>query len=108
MKIAIRALIGALAMAAQLAFALDLSSAKSQGMVGERSDGYLGLVMPDASADARRLVEDVNRQRRAQFEQIAARNGISVDEAAKVFAREAVQRTQPGNYIQGPQGWLRK
>ena len=33
----------------------------------------------------------------------ALRAGLSA-----VFAREALQRTQTGNYVQGPGGWVRK
>ena len=63
----------------------------------------------DAPADVKALVTDVNGQRKAQFAQIAAKNGIAVEEAAKVFAREAAARTAPGNYIQNPAGgWVKK
>lgn len=108
MKNAIKAAILGLALFAAAVHALDLAGAKSQGWLGEQRDGYLGLVRADAPAEAKQLLEQVNRQRRAQFEQIATRNGISVDEAAAVFAREAAQRTQPGNYIQGQGGWVKK
>ena len=91
------------------AFAADLTSAKQQGWIGEQSNGYLGLVKSGAPADVAALVGDVNSQRKAQFAQIAAKNGIAVEEAAKVFAREAAERTVPGNYVQTPAGaWVRK
>ena len=108
MKTRFKAAIIAALLLAGAAQALDLAGAKSQGWLGEQRDGYLGLVKPEAPAEARQLLEQVNRQRRAQFEQIAARNGITQDEAAAVFAREAAQRTQAGNYVQGPAGWIRK
>ena len=108
MNATIKAAILGLALLAGAVHALDLAGAKSQGWLGEQRDGYLGLVRTDAPPEARQLLEQVNRQRRTQFEQIAARNGISVDEAAAVFAREAAQRTQPGNYVQGQGGWVRK
>ncbi len=91
------------------AFAADLATAKSQGWIGEQNDGYLGFIKSNAPADVKTLVADVNRQRKAQFAQIAARNGISESEAAKIFAREAATRTASGNYIQNPAGaWVRK
>ena len=108
MKHSFKLMILAILLAVQGAYALDLAGAKAQGWVGEQRDGYLGLVKSDAPDEVRNLVDEVNRQRRAQFEQIAAKNGIPADEAAKVFAREAAQRTQPGNYLQGPGGWIRK
>ncbi len=91
------------------AFAADLKTAKEQGWVGEQNNGYLGLVRGDAPPDIKALVADVNGQRKAQFTQIATKNGIADTEAAKVFAREAAERTLPGNYIQNPSGaWLKK
>ena len=90
-------------------FAADLSTAKSQGWVGEQNDGYLGVVKGNAPADVKALVADVNRQRKARFAQIAVKNGIPEAEAAKIFAREAETRTTAGNYIQNPAGaWVKK
>ncbi|MGB9495308.1 MAG: YdbL family protein [Azonexus sp.] len=91
------------------AFAADLTKAKEQGWIGEQNNGYLGLVKSNAPADLKALVADVNGQRKVQFSQIATKNGIAEAEAAKVFAREAAERTLPGNYIQSPAGaWLKK
>lgn len=91
------------------AFAADLKAVKEQGWVGEQTNGYLGFVRSDAPADVKALVADVNSQRRAEFTQIATKNGIGEAEAAQVFAREAFERTLPGNYIQNPAGgWVKK
>ena len=91
------------------AFAADLTAAKNQGWIGEQNNGYLGVVKSDAPADVKALVADVNGQRKAQFTQIATKNGIAEAEAAKIFAREAAARTSPGNYIQNPAGvWVKK
>ena len=91
------------------AFAADLTKAKEQGWIGEQNNGYLGLVKSNAPADLKALVADVNGQRKVQFSQIATKNGIAEAEAAKVFAREAAERTLPGNYIQSPAGaWVKK
>lgn len=91
------------------AYAADLPGAKAQGLIGEQSDGYLGLVKGDAPADVKALVAQVNGQRKAHFAQIAAKNGIPEAEAAKVFAREAAERTLPGNFIQSASGaWVKK
>jgi uncharacterized protein YdbL (DUF1318 family) len=91
------------------AFAADLTTAKEQGWVGEQNNGYLGLVRSDASPDLKALVADVNGQRKAQFTKIATKNGIAEAEAARIFAREAAERTLPGNYIQNPAGgWVKK
>ena len=109
MKTLIRACFLSLLLLMSGAFAADLATAKSQGWIGEQNDGYLGVVKGNAPADVKALVADVNRQRKSQFAQIAAKNGITEAEAAKVFAREASTRTTAGNYIQNPAGaWVKK
>ena len=109
MKTVMKTSMLSLLLATSFAFAADLPTAKKQGLIGEQNNGYLGLVKGDAPPDVKALVADVNGQRKAQFKQIAAKNGIAEDEAAKVFAREAAARTAPGNYIQNPSGgWVKK
>lgn len=109
MKILIKACLLSLLLMMHGAFAADLKTAKDQGWVGEQNNGYLGLVKSDAPADLKALVADVNSQRKTQFMQIAAKNGIAEAEAAKIFAREAEARTSSGNYIQNPAGgWVKK
>ena len=109
MKNSLKAILFGLLLTASTAFAADLTTVKAQGLVGEQNNGYLGLVKGDAPPDVKALVADVNGQRKAQFKQIAAKNGIAEDEAAKVFAREAAARTAPGNYIQNQSdGWMKK
>ena len=109
MKTLIQACLLSLVLIMHGAFAADLKTAKEQGWIGEQNNGYLGLVKSDAPADMKALVADVNGQRKTQFTQIAAKNGIAEAEAARIFAREAAERTLPGNYIQNPAGgWVKK
>lgn len=109
MKTLIKICLLSLALMAHGAFAADLTAAKQQGLIGEQNNGYLGLVRADAPADVKALVADINAQRKNQFAQIAAKNGIAETEAAKIFAREAEARTSPGNFIQNPAGaWVKK
>lgn len=90
-------------------FAADLKTAKAEGWIGEQQDGYLGLVKANAPADVKALVTEVNGQRKAHFAQIAAKTNVSLTQAAQVFAKEAAERTEPGNYIQDSAGnWVRK
>ena len=109
MKNSLKAILFGLLLTASTAFAADLKTVKEQGLVGEQNNGYLGFVKSDAPADVKALVNDINSKRKAQFAQIATKNGITEAEAAKVFAREAAGRTQPGNYIQNAAGgWVKK
>ena len=45
------------------------------GAVGERVDGYLGVVGSSAPADVAQLVEQINAERRAKYADIAGKQG---------------------------------
>lgn len=91
----------------QLAFALSLDQAKSQGLVGERQDGYLGVVSGGAEAEA--LVKSINNQRRAVYQESAAKNGTSQAAVEAVAGQKAQSLTPAGQYIQGSNGsWVKK
>ena len=109
MKTVMKTSLLSLLLATSLVFAADLTTAKQQGLIGEQNNGYLGLVNNQAPADVKALVNETNSRRKTQFAQIAAKNGVTEAEAAKVFAREAAERTLPGNYIQNASGaWIKK
>ena len=94
------------AMLAVGAWALDLEDAKSRGLVGEREDGYLGVVAGGGEVEA--LVRDINDRRREKYEEIAARRGTSVDAVELLAGQKAIERTEPGHYIQQAGRWMRK
>lgn len=90
-----------------ITYALDLEQAKAQGLVGEQPDGYLGVVK--ATPEAVALAADINKKRRAAYEDIARKNGITVEQVAVLAGEKAIARTAPGNYIRTPDGrWIRK
>ena len=51
------------------AWAISLDDAKNQGLVGEDSSGYLGLVVQNAEAKA--VVDEINAKRKAQYLKLA-------------------------------------
>lgn len=107
---AIRQFVAALllALAFQSAWALDIHSAKDQGLVGEANTGYLAAV-GSPSAEVRALVADVNRKRRAEFQRTAEKTGATLEQVQFRFWELAVQRTRPGHYYQDRQGnWKKK
>ena len=89
------------------AFALSLHEAKAKGLVGEKSTGYLGAVNP-SNAEAQAMIEDVNQKRRQAYEDIAKRNRTSVQAVETLAGEKAIQNTKPGNFIEGPGGWMKK
>jgi hypothetical protein len=90
-----------------LALALDLDTAKAQGLVGEQPNGYLGVVQ--ATPAAVELAATINAQRRAAYERIARDNGIPLDQVANLAGQKAIERTARGGYVKTPDGqWVRK
>ncbi|PIW31183.1 MAG: DUF1318 domain-containing protein [Rhodospirillales bacterium CG15_BIG_FIL_POST_REV_8_21_14_020_66_15] len=90
------------------ALALDLDGAKRQGLIGERPDGYLGVVAA-GRADVRTLVNDINARRRAQYQSIAQKNGTSLAAVEQVVGQKLISRAAPGEYVMTPGGqWVRK
>ena len=93
-------MVGSLALGwAAMAFAVDLATAKRDGLVGERADGYLGVVEASAGADVRALVDDVNGKRKAQYERIAAKNGIALTDVEARAGQKTIAKTAPGGWV---------
>lgn len=94
--------------ALQTAWAIDLQSAKEQGLVGEANTGFVAAVGAAPSADVAALIADVNRKRQAEFESTAAKTDATVEQVRFRFYQLAVQRTAPGHYYQDASGAWRK
>lgn len=92
------------------AFAMDLDSAKAQGLVGEQLNGYIGLVTASATPDVKNLVADINARRRAAYEKVAAQTqGASLGDVEKLAAVKLIARTPRGQMVQDASGkWVRK
>lgn len=90
------------------ALAADLNQAKQDGLVGERADGYLGLVVASAPADVTRLVTEINAKRKAQYQRIAKTNGITIDQVQALAGKKAIEKTRNGGWVRLNGGWQRK
>lgn len=92
-----------------ISFALTLQEAKSEGLVGEQRNGYVGLVVESAPAEVLALARDINNQRRELYKQIARQNNISVEQVAALAFEKAVEATPAGQYLQEVSGsWVKK
>lgn len=89
-------------------FAMDLQQAKSEGLVGEQLNGYLGVVSAESSSDVRELVSKVNAKRKGKYESIAAKNSTSLETVELLAGKKAIEKTRAGNYIQTATGWKKK
>jgi uncharacterized protein YdbL (DUF1318 family) len=93
----------------QNAWAIDISDAQAQGLIGEANTGYIAAVESPASAEVRALIADVNAKRKAQFDATAKKTGTKTDQVAYRFYELAVQKTAPGGYYQDSGGrWKKK
>lgn len=78
--------------------------ARSEGLIGEKTDGYLGFVTPPSPA-IRALVEDLNIKRKAKYTEEALAEGATVEEMAfRTGCRLIKERTVPGEKYQAPDG----
>lgn len=98
-----------LAFAWQAAWAIDIHTAKDQGLVGEANTGYLAAVKTPPSTEVAALISSVNQKRKAEFEKAAASTGATLEQVRLRFYQLAVQRTEAGHYYQDTDGnWHRK
>jgi len=93
---------------AGLAFGAELDQAKSAGLIGERADGYLGLVEKNAPADVVDLVKAVNDKRRAEYQRIAGSNDLTLEQVQALAGKKAIERTAAGGWILTNGGWRQK
>jgi len=98
-----------LILALQTAWAIDLGTAKNQGLVGEANSGYLAAINAPASTDVQALISSVNAKRKAEFERTANKTKTTVAQVSHRFYELAVQKTKAGNYYQDASGrWKKK
>ena len=92
---------------ASTASGISLEEAKTKGLVGEKPNGYLGVVTP-SGAEVQALTSEVNQKRRQAYEDIAKRNRTPLEAVETLAGEKAIQNTRPGNFVEGPGGWLKK
>lgn len=92
-----------------ISVAITLQEAKQQGLVGEQTDGYLGMVVDDVNTEVRNLIQQVNNARRERYQQISQRNNIDLEQVQQLAFEQAAEATVNGFYIQNKQGrWTQK
>ena len=79
------------------------AAARAAGQIGEKPDGYIGIVGA-ASPDLRRVVEDVNIKRRAVYAERAQTQHATVEEYAFTSGCKLIAQTEPGEKYMTPTG----
>jgi hypothetical protein len=91
------------------ALALGLPDAKAQGLVGERIDGYLGIVVNNPAPELTNLVKIINQKRKQAYTKSAGNAGVSLNAMEQRIGQRLIDKT-PGNfYFQDVNGhWKKK
>lgn len=78
-------------------------AARASGKVGEKMDGYLGIVGA-STPELQRIVNDINIKRRAVYAEKARAANATVEEYALTAGCIAIAKTSPGEKYQAPDG----
>lgn len=78
-------------------------AARAAGQVGEKMDGYLGIVGA-SNAGLQQIVNDINIKRRAVYADKARAANATLEEYALTAGCLAIARTVPGEKYQAPDG----
>ena len=105
-KIIFKSLIIVSFLFSSIAFAIGLDEAKQKGLIGEKDNGYLGMVI--MQEDAQILINDINAKRKALYVELAAKNGITLQQLEKLASEKAYEKTSPGHYLWMNGQWAKK
>lgn len=79
------------------------AAARAAGQIGEKIDGYLGIVGA-STPELQRIVDDINIKRRAVYARKAQQNNATLEQYAMTAGCQAIARTVPGEKYQAPNG----
>jgi uncharacterized protein YdbL (DUF1318 family) len=77
-------------------------AARSGGQIGEKMDGYLGVI--GGGPDVKKMVADLNIKRKAVYAQKAQAANATLEEYAFTAGCLNIARTSPGEKYQAPDG----
>lgn len=78
-------------------------AARENGSIGEKPDGYLGIVS-GGDAQLQRIVNDINLRRKQVYTERASAEGSTVEQFAFTAGCNTISRTKPGEKYQAPDG----
>jgi len=86
-----------------------LGQAKADSQVGEKPDGYLGLVDEKASEMIKKMVIDTNERRKARYEDVALRRGSSLESVLEMAGEKLAANAKTGDMLLDANGiWTKK
>jgi len=82
---------------------------KNSGAVGERLDGYLGIVDGSAGGNIRAAIEAINAQRRQAYEGASRDSGRARSEVEAVAGARLRDKARAGDWVQNAAGqWIQR
>lgn len=90
----------------QNAYALSLSDAKNNGLVGELSNGYIAAI--DKSPETEKLVDSINAKRKAKYRQISNGKNQPLHVIEKLAADKVFGKGSKGHYFKRDGKWVQK
>lgn len=107
MKLSSLLLGGAVALFTLSAYAVDLATARTQGLVGETLTGYVTALQNSPEVQA--LADSVNARRKEEYARISKENGQPVDTVARLAFSQIVSGLPAGASYQNADGsWAKK
>jgi uncharacterized protein len=76
----------------------EIDAAIEAGIVGERIDGFLGVV-GKATPSLERKVQEINNKRRAVYEQKAQETGTTVPQVARIAGEKQIAKLDAGEFF---------
>lgn len=86
-----------------------LRDAKTAQQVGEKLDGFLGLVDENAPANVKKMVKDTNERRLDRYQTVARLRGSTLESVGKQAAADKYKRATSGQLLETADGkWKKK
>jgi len=86
-----------------------IERAKNECIVGEQSDGFLGVVSgASVSTSLRRELREANQERKDIYADFARRNGVSIIVAGQIAANKQFAKAKKGQCVRNQSGrWVK-
>ncbi|MGB1090927.1 MAG: YdbL family protein [Oceanobacter sp.] len=79
-------------------WSLELDEARELGLVGERSNGYIGAVV-SGNAEVDALVKDTNSQRKTHYRRIANDQNTPLENIEKIAGEKLVAKAMAEDFF---------
>ena len=90
------------------AWAMDLSSAKQSGLLGELPTGLVSATLPNPSPELLELVNKTNSGRLDVYKDTASRESIPLKEVQSIAAEKIYNMAAPGDFLMINGKWTQK